>query len=475
MNIVQSIKDDNLFRPFLGERLSSWRQWLIAIRVLYGLPVSSEFGQGLISTCTGRQPELLPEGGFSTALFLTGRRSGKSRTAAIIGAYEAVLAGNERKLAKGERGVVVCSAPTRRQGKIVKDYLRAIFDVPMLAQEVVAETQWGFELANGNLVEVMAGHYRTIRGYTLLAAIIEEAAFFGLDEESKVRSDTELVRAIRPGLATTGGKLVAISSPYAKRGWTYSTWERNWANEGGRTLVWRAPSRTMNPTLRQQIIDDALAEDHASARSEYLAEWREDVAAFLPREVIEALVIPNRKELTPQPRNRYVAFADLSGGRNDDAALAIAHREGRKVVIDLLRRFVPPFDPYAVVGLMAADVQRFGVRTVIGDNYAAEFVARAFQSNGVRYEKHKKNKSVLYSELLPRLCSGEIELTDDVALVSQLASLERRTRSGGKDIIDHSPGGHDDLANAVAGVADVAGNRLPRRRGAIRSRYAQVP
>src|SRR5205085_7711562 len=51
-------------------------------------------------------------------------------------------------------------------------------------------------------------------------------------------------------------------------------------------------------------------------------------------------------------------------------------------------------------------------------------------------------------ELLPRLCSGEIELPDDRALIDQLAGLERRTRSGGKDVIDHPPGGHDDLANA---------------------------
>ena len=34
----------------------------------------------------------------------------------------------------------------------------------------------------------------------------------------------------------------------------------------------------------------------------------------------------------------------------------------------------------------------------------------------------------------------------------QLCSLERRTARGGKDSIDHSPGMHDDIANAVAGA-----------------------
>jgi len=61
-------------------------------------------------------------------------------------------------------------------------------------------------------------------------------------------------------------------------------------------------------------------------------------------------------------------------------------------------------------------------------------------------------KNQLYKELLPRLCSAEVELLDDERLIDQISALERRTRSGGEDIIDHPPGGKDDLANAVAGV-----------------------
>ncbi len=77
-----------------------------------------------------------------------------------------------------------------------------------------------------------------------------------------------------------------------------------------------------------------------------------------------------------------------------------------------------------------------------------------------RYTKCEQSKGQLYVELLPRLCSGEIELPDDPLLVKQLAALERRTRSGGKDVIDHPPGGHDDLANVIAGVAVVAATKV---------------
>lgn len=455
MNIIQAIKDANVFRPFLGESLDSWRNWLAALRVLYGLPVP-KVRYETVRECTGRDASRFPADGFDTALFLTGRRSGKSRTAATIGAYESVLAGRESKLAKGEVGVIAVCSPTKWQSTIVRNYIRAIFDTPMLENEIESEDREGFSLANGNRVDILAGDWRTVRGFTLLAAIVDEACFFGYDAECKVRSDTELIRAIRPSLATVGGKLICISSPYAMKGWCYQQFKKHFGNDAAKVLVWKCPSRTMNPMLPQSVVDDALAEDLQAAKAEYLGEFRDDVAEFLPRSVMEQLVVSGRKELLPCPDARYAAFADLSGGRSDDAALAIAHKVDRRVVVDFLKRWRPPFNPHEVCQQMVEELRRYGLRRVTGDNYAADFVSRAFEGCGINYQKAEKSKSMLYAELLPRLCSGEIELLDNDVLVNQLAGLERRTRSGGRDIIDHGPGGHDDLANAVAGVAEVA-------------------
>jgi hypothetical protein len=65
------------------------------------------------------------------------------------------------------------------------------------------------------------------------------------------------------------------------------------------------------------------------------------------------------------------------------------------------------------------------------------------------------------------LNAGRIELLEHPRLAAQLASLERRTARGGRDSIDHSPGAHDDIANAVAGVtvALAGGPGLMRHRG----------
>src|SRR5688500_6341749 len=105
MEIIDAINDENLFRPFLGDELDSWRPWLTALRALYGLPVTTPRGIQLVEQCCGRSAEELPKAGFGTALFLTGRRSGKSRIAAVIGAFESLFAGHEKRLARGEQGV----------------------------------------------------------------------------------------------------------------------------------------------------------------------------------------------------------------------------------------------------------------------------------------------------------------------------------------------------------------------------------
>jgi hypothetical protein len=56
----------------------------------------------------------------------------------------------------------------------------------------------------------------------------------------------------------------------------------------------------------------------------------------------------------------------------------------------------------------------------------------------------------VYLRLLPLLTTGRIELPPDQMLRSEMLGLERRTSRSGRDTVDHRPGAHDDLANAVA-------------------------
>ncbi len=74
-----------------------------------------------------------------------------------------------------------------------------------------------------------------------------------------------------------------------------------------------------------------------------------------------------------------------------------------------------------------------------------------------------KPKADIYRELLPLLNAHRCALLDHQRLVSQLVGLERRTARSGHDSIDHAPGGHDDIANAVAGALLLVGTHVPMR------------
>jgi hypothetical protein len=89
---------------------------------------------------------------------------------------------------------------------------------------------------------------------------------------------------------------------------------------------------------------------------------------------------------------------------------------------------------------------------VVGDRYGGEWPRERFLADGIHYRIADKSKSEIYQSCLPMPNSGRVELLDSKILRQQLVGLERRTSRGGKDSIDHRPGGRDDVANSVAGV-----------------------
>jgi hypothetical protein len=153
----------------------------------------------------------------------------------------------------------------------------------------------------------------------------------------------------------------------------------------------------------------------------------------------------------------YRAFVDPSGGGGQDSmALAIGHKseEGR-IVLDALLEKRPPFNVGSVTAEFAETLKGYGVSQVMGDKYGGEWPAQAFARQGVHYETAEKSSSELFLELLPALTSGGVEILDNKRLVSQLANLERRSRPGGRDLVAHFPGSHDDLAVVLAGLCSL--------------------
>jgi hypothetical protein len=336
-------------------------------------------------------------------------------------------------------------------------YVRGIItSVPMLRALIEAETAESISLDNFVTIEVHTASYRTVRGYSIVAALLDEIAFWGTEDSSE--PDREIINAIRPAQATVpGAMLLCASSPYARKGVLFDQHRKYFGKDDASVLVWQAPTRVMNPRVPQKVVDEAFADDAASAAAEYGAVFRSDVESFILREAVEACVTVGVRERAPVGGMRYSAFVDPSGGSADSFTLAITHRKNDVAVLDAIRERKPPFSPEDVVSEFAALLKKtYRISKVIGDRYAGEWPREAFRKLGIEYTSSAKPKSDLYRDLLPAVNSRRVELLDHDRLVAQLCGLERRTARGGRDSIDHAPGGHDDVANAVAGAINIA-------------------
>ena len=303
----------------------------------------------------------------------------------------------------------------------------------------------------------MTRSYRTVRGRSVCVAVLDELAFWRDDDSAN--PDSEVLNAVRASMATFGSDAMVIagSSPYARRGVLWDAFRRWHGKDDARNLVWQAATRTMNPTISQDFIDAEYERDPASADAEYGANFRSDIAAFVDLAVLEACTADGLFEIPPVRNTAYLAFCDPSGGSSDSMTLAIAHREDDGVaVLDCIREVRAPFSPEIVVEGFCDTLKQYQIDKVYGDRYAGEWPREQFTKRNVTYEPSEKVKSDIYRDMLPLLNSRKCQLLDNRRLISQLHGLERRTARGGRDSIDHGPGAHDDLANAVAGALVLA-------------------
>jgi hypothetical protein len=461
LSIIDAIDDPAVFGPWFQG--STWQGWRVILKAAFGLPLRGD-ELDFFREVAAREP---PGHRVKELWIIAGRRAGKDSIASMIAAYLGGLFVDEHeKLRPGERATVVCLATDRDQAKIIFSYIRSYFErIDMLAALGGSEgTATSLELDNQVDISILTSNFRAVRGRAILAAICDECAFWR-DEQSS-NPDEEVYRALRPGLASLpGSMLIGISTPYARNGLLYKKFRDHFGKDSPDTLVIKAPTRLLNPTIDQAIIDAAIAEDPAAARAEWMGEFRDDVQTFIDREVIEAAVVPGRYELPPYSGvHQYNAFLDAAGGSGSDSMTgAIAHDGTGRGVLDVVREWRPPFSPEVVVAEFAATLKAYGISSIQGDRWGGDWPTERFAVHGIRYEPCERTKSDIYRDFLPQLNSGRLELLDNARLVAQLAGLERRTARGGRDSIDHAPNQHDDVANAACGaLVSVTSAQRPR-------------
>jgi hypothetical protein len=435
----------------------SWKAWRTILLAIMGEPLD-DGERATFKGLTGREREPLER--VEEFWGVIGRRGGKSRAAAVLAIYQAIFVDHSAAIVVGERPAVLCLAENQKQAGVVFGYICGIVEsTPMLAKLVRGKTQDTLSLTNGIDITVRAASFRGLRGLTNVCVIADEAAFWYDEASGSANSDEEILAAVRPSLATTHGPLIAISSPYAKKGAVYEAWRKHYGAQGDpRILVAQGASRDFNPSLPQSVVDRAYERDSAAASAEYGGQFRSDIEQFISRELVEAAVDCGVLVRPPRPGVTYSAFADAaSGAGRDSYTVGIAHSEGNAIVLDVAHEIRPPFNPQNATAEVAALIKTYGIRIVTGDKWAPGFVSEGFARHSLTYRYSEHDRSQIYLEALPLFTSGRVRLVENDRLVTQFAGLERRTSSTGRDRVDHGGGDrHDDLCNSSAGALVLA-------------------
>lgn len=198
-------------------------------------------------------------------LLLASRQSGKSSVAAALGLKTALLQ---------PRSLVLLLSPSLRQSGELFRKVTSLFGALKRPIPVTAESALRLELANGSRVVSLPGDEGTIRGFSGVAMLI-------IDEAARV--DDSLYCAVRPMLAVSQGRLVALSTPFGKRGWFHDEWHGPGDWQRVRITAEQCP----------RISAEFLAEERRALgerwfNQEFLCDWAEVVGAVFRQEDIEA-------------------------------------------------------------------------------------------------------------------------------------------------------------------------------------------
>jgi hypothetical protein len=447
--IDEALRDPALLGAALGD-WRSWSTWLAVLRAAFGLSLDAQQRQAFTNVAGNRS---IPTRSVRELWAIVGRRAGKSRMAAAVAVYLACFV--KHRLAAGERGMVLVLSGTTEQSRTVFDYARAFLEEsPILQKEIESYTRTEIRLRNGIVIAIHSNSFRHIRGRTLCACVFDEVAVWR--DESFASPDIEVFRSVKPMLSTTKGMLVGISTGYRRVGLLFQKHRDHFGQDSATTLVVQGSTQAFNGTIDEAEIAEQVAADPAAARAEWYGEFRDDLATFLSDDLIDAAIEPDRPlEVPPRDGVIYHAFTDAAAGasdRGDAYTIAIGHHQGGNFQVDVVRGVLGRFDPHAVTEQFAALCRQYRIRTVVGDNYASQWVREVWLKVGMDYQLAALPKGQIYMECLPLFARRVLRLPDHQRMIRELRLLERSARVSGREHVDHAKGGHDDFANVCCGV-----------------------
>jgi hypothetical protein len=226
---------------------SSWYSWRVVLIAAAGEELTDD-ERAEFKRLTHRDRE--PGQMCSELIVIAGRRGGKSTAMCVYAIWVACLCDHRSVLAPGELGIVLMVSRDQRVSRML---IHRIAEMMMLSEPlgsmVVNRTQDTVELSNHVRIELRPASYINLRGPTYLCILADEVAFWFTSTDF-ANPDTEILAAAKPGLLTSAGPLVMISSAYSQTGVLYDSWRQYFGPSGPPDIIVAyGTSRDFNPSL----------------------------------------------------------------------------------------------------------------------------------------------------------------------------------------------------------------------------------
>lgn len=212
-------------------------------------------------------------------LMLASRQSGKSSVAAALALQVALL--------RPHSPVLLLSPTLRQSGELFRK-VTGLFSALKRPLGVIAESALRLELANGSRVVSLPGTEETVRGFSGVAMLI-------IDEAARV--DDALYFAVRPMLAVSQGRLVALSTPFGKRGWFHDEWHGD--GEWERVRITADPCPRISPNF---LAEERRALGERYWRQEFMCSFEDTIDAVFSYQDIQAAFSADVQPLFPEVR-----------------------------------------------------------------------------------------------------------------------------------------------------------------------------
>ena len=201
-----ALSDPALLGGVLGG--TSWRAWRCVDRC-NGRGVDRRRARHVQTTDRPRARTVAACRGIGRHCWSTRRQV---RAMATLATYIAALCKHD--LVRGEVGVSVFIAPDQRQATIALNFAEAAFEQsPILRQLIASRTSDTLTLTNGISIEVRASSFQEATWSKLCWNYRRRGGVLAYSDEFSANADAEILNAVRPGLATTGGPLIIAYSP----------------------------------------------------------------------------------------------------------------------------------------------------------------------------------------------------------------------------------------------------------------------